>query len=232
MLPQKKYDCTITHCRKINQSGPFGDFLFYVTLTTSYLWVWTGETLSIPNNFMQPLIKQIESFSGILIVCFNCKYILFYKYLWATRMPPRDFTFWAKIPVGRNFNVGKSSPLKKWQTSAIKREISYFLFFRVFWVAVHGRLNNMMMQYKKSCPQQMCLPRNSLIFRVYLGVRTCEVFWPFVFLGFIVLTSLRPLLYVTREFHRFFHRGWADPIFLGKLEREATGSGKTLTFDA
>ena len=75
-------------------------------------------------------------------------------------------------------------------------------------------------QYKKSCPQQMCLPRNSLIFRVYLGVRTCEVFLcfaPFVFLGFIVFTSLCPLLYATREFHRFFHRGWADPIFLDKL---------------
>ena len=133
--------------------------------------------------------------------------------------------------MGWNFNVGKSSPLKKWQTSAIKREISYFLFFLVFWVAVHGRLNNMIIQHKKSCPQEMCLPRNSLIFRVYLGVRTCEVFWPFVFLGFIVLTSLRPLLYVTREFHRFFHQGWADPIFLDKLEREAIGSGRTLTFD-
>ena len=79
MLPQKKYDCTIAHCRKINLSGPFGDFLFYVTLTTSYLWAWTGETLSIPNNFMQPLIKQIESFSGILIAYFNCKNILFYN---------------------------------------------------------------------------------------------------------------------------------------------------------
>ena len=68
----------------------------------------------------------------------------------------------------------------------------------------------MIIQYKKSCPQQMCLPRNSLFFWVYLGVRTCEVFLcfaPFVFLRFIVLTSLGPLLYVTREFHRFFHQG-------------------------
>ena len=44
-------------------------------------------------------------------------------------------------------------------------------------------------------------------FGVYLGVRTCELFLcfvPFVFLGFIVLTSL---FYVTGEFNRFLHRG-------------------------
>jgi len=126
-----------------------------------------------------------------------------------------------------NYNVGKSSLLKKWQTMVIIWKISYILFFLVFWVAIHGRLDYMIIQYKKSCPQQMCLPRKSLIFRVYLGVRTCEVFLcfaPFVFLGFIVLTSLCPLPYVTREFHRFFHRQWADPIFLDKLEREATGA--------
>ena len=46
--------------------------------------------------------------------------------------------------------------------------------------------------------------------RVYLGVRTCELFLcfvPFVFLGFIVLTSLFSLFYVTGEFNRFLHRG-------------------------
>ena len=46
--------------------------------------------------------------------------------------------------------------------------------------------------------------------RVYLGVRTCELFLcfaPFVFLGSIVLTSLFSLFYVTREFNRFLHRG-------------------------
>ena len=45
--------------------------------------------------------------------------------------------------------------------------------------------------------------------RVYLGVRTCELFpcfVPFVFLGFIVLTSLFSLFYVTCEFNRFLHR--------------------------
>ena len=48
--------------------------------------------------------------------------------------------------------------------------------------------------------------------RVYLGVRTCELFLcfvPFVFLGFIVLTSLFSLFYFTGEFNRFLHRGWA-----------------------
>ena len=47
-------------------------------------------------------------------------------------------------------------------------------------------------------------------FSVYLGVRTCELFLcfaPFVFLGFIVLTSLFSLFYVTRECNRFLHRG-------------------------
>ena len=59
------------------------------------------------------------------------------------------------------------------------------------------------------------IPSRSLLatqFRVYLGVRTCELFLcfaPFVFLGFSVSTSLFPLLYVTREFHRFVHRRWA-----------------------
>ena len=47
--------------------------------------------------------------------------------------------------------------------------------------------------------------------RVYLGVRTCELFLcfvPFVFLGFILLTSLYSLFYVTGdEFNRFLYRG-------------------------
>ena len=46
--------------------------------------------------------------------------------------------------------------------------------------------------------------------RVYLGVRTCEVFLCFVTIMFvlsIVLTSLFSLFYVTREGNRFLHRG-------------------------
>ena len=47
-------------------------------------------------------------------------------------------------------------------------------------------------------------------FGVILGVRTCEVFLCFVTIMFvlsIVLTSLFSLFYVTRELHRFLHRG-------------------------
>ena len=46
--------------------------------------------------------------------------------------------------------------------------------------------------------------------RVYLGVRTCEVFLCFVTIVFvlsIVLSSLFSLFYVTREGNRFLHRG-------------------------
>ena len=44
-----------------------------------------------------------------------------------------------------------------------------------------------------------CLQEVRCIFPVYLGVRTCKLFLcfaPFVFLGFIVLTSLFPLRYI------------------------------------
>ena len=46
--------------------------------------------------------------------------------------------------------------------------------------------------------------------RVYLGVKTCEVFLCFVAIvrvRAIVLTSLFSLFYVTGEGHRFLHRG-------------------------
>ena len=49
-------------------------------------------------------------------------------------------------------------------------------------------------------------------FRIYLGVRTCELFLCFVAIvrvKVIMLTSLFSLFYVTREFHRFLHRGRA-----------------------
>ena len=50
-------------------------------------------------------------------------------------------------------------------------------------------------------------------FRVYLGVKTCEVFLCFVTIMFVlsfVLTSLSSLFYVTHEGDRFLHRGWAQ----------------------
>ena len=49
-------------------------------------------------------------------------------------------------------------------------------------------------------------------FRVYLGVRTCELFLCFVAIvrvRAIMLTSLFSLFYVTGEFHKFLHRGRA-----------------------
>ena len=48
--------------------------------------------------------------------------------------------------------------------------------------------------------------------RVYLGVRTCEVFLCFVAIVRVrvfMLNSLFSLFYVTGEFHRFLHRGRA-----------------------
>ena len=51
-------------------------------------------------------------------------------------------------------------------------------------------------------------PKNGVL----LGVRTCELFLCFVAIvrvRVIVLTSLFSLFYVTREFHRFLHRGRA-----------------------
>ena len=61
--------------------------------------------------------------------------------------------------------------------------------------------------------------------RVYLGVKTCEVFLCFVAIvrvRAIVLTSLFSLFYVTGEGHRFLHRGWAkksrfDPLHARKV---------------
>lgn len=53
----------------------------------------------------------------------------------------------------------------------------------------------------------------SMTFRVYLGVRTCDVFLCFVaivFLLYIVLSFLFPLFYVIGDCYRFLHRGLAD----------------------
>ena len=54
-------------------------------------------------------------------------------------------------------------------------------------------------------------PKGSHV-RVYLGVRTCELFLCFVAIfkvRVIMLTSLFSLFYVTREFYTFLHRGRA-----------------------
>ena len=71
-IPKKSY----VFCFSILTSfgGPFGILCLYVILTISYLRAQTIETSSLPTDSSQPLFKQIESFSGILTVCFNCKY--------------------------------------------------------------------------------------------------------------------------------------------------------------
>ena len=54
----------------------------------------------------------------------------------------------------------------------------------------------------------------------YLGVRTCELFLcfvPFFFLGFIVLTSLFSLFYVTGEFNRFSSYTEDEPKYFFNL---------------
>lgn len=58
-------------CHKINLSGLFGNFLFYVIPTISYLWAWTTETLSSPKDSMRSLIKKIEIFCGIIVSWFT-----------------------------------------------------------------------------------------------------------------------------------------------------------------
>ena len=50
------------------------DFLFYVILAIPYLRARTKETSSLPNDSMRPLFKQLETFSGMPTVYFNCKY--------------------------------------------------------------------------------------------------------------------------------------------------------------
>ena len=50
------------------------DFLFYVILAIPYLRARTKETSSLPNDSMRPPFKQLDTFSGIPTVYFNCKY--------------------------------------------------------------------------------------------------------------------------------------------------------------
>ena len=63
---------------KIYLSGPFRIFCLYVILTISYLRAQTILTSSLPTDSSRPLFKQINMFSGILTVYFNCKYFPWY----------------------------------------------------------------------------------------------------------------------------------------------------------
>ena len=55
-------------------SGPLGIFCLYVILAISYLRARTIETSSLSTDSSWPLLEQIEIFSAILTVYFNCKY--------------------------------------------------------------------------------------------------------------------------------------------------------------
>lgn len=60
-------------CQKINQSGPFGYFLFKIILTISYLKRHYCSTIPWGLCF-----QQIEVFSGIPTAYFSCKYFPIY----------------------------------------------------------------------------------------------------------------------------------------------------------
>ena len=81
--------------KRSSLSRPFGIFCLYVILTTSYLRVQTIETPSLLTDSSRALFKQIEIFSVILTVYFYCK-SLSLIHSPVSRVPPRDFAFWAK----------------------------------------------------------------------------------------------------------------------------------------
>ena len=105
-----------------------------------------------------------------------------------------DFLEWKKRLIHEEANI----IIILLSQSSLKRE-------NVLFSMIEGKLPRHMTWSALVC--------NPSISGVYLGVRTCELFLcftPFVFLRSIVLTSLFPLFYVTCEFNRFLHRGWAD----------------------
>ena len=60
-----------------------------------------NRNVALPNDSKQPLIKQIEIFSGIMTVYFNCKYVPKYMRELLACARPRDFAFWAKSLRGK-----------------------------------------------------------------------------------------------------------------------------------
>ena len=60
-----------------------------------------NRNVALPNDSKQPLIKQIEIFSGILTVYFNCKYFPKYMRELLACARPQDFAFWAKSLRGK-----------------------------------------------------------------------------------------------------------------------------------
>ena len=89
----------------------------------------SDETSSLPDYSVRALFWQIEIWSGIYTVYFNCKYFtsLYFIYARAIRMPPRDF----QNPCGGNnhaviaWNAGnfivRTSETKLIQVFPVKR---------------------------------------------------------------------------------------------------------------
>ena len=75
-LQRVQYDCTINVTRS-TLAVPTGFFVLRHP-NICYLQTRTIATLSLPTDSSRPLFKQIEIFSGILTVYFNCKYFPFY----------------------------------------------------------------------------------------------------------------------------------------------------------
>ena len=121
---------------KIYLSGPFGIFCRYITLTISYLWARTIETSSLPTDSLRPLFKQIKSFSGILTVYFNRKYIRTSYYECLLGISPSG-----RNPAGEIFQI---IMIKKNHTLWLLRitlNNNYYLFkiFPQFWLAKSKR---------------------------------------------------------------------------------------------
>ena len=85
-------------CHKIYLSGPFGIFCLYVILTISYLRPQTIETSSLPtdSSCRGPCSNKSRFFLYWLYDCIFQLYVLSLIYARVSRVPPRDFAFWAK----------------------------------------------------------------------------------------------------------------------------------------
>ena len=108
-----------------------------------------------------------------------------------------------------------SSDFLGWKKRLIHKEANIFIIL-LSWSSLLKGEQVIFSMIEGKLPRHMTwsgLASNLSISEVYLGVRTCELFLcfaPFVFLRSIALTSLFPPFYVTCEFNRFLHRGWAD----------------------
>ena len=131
-------------------------------------------------------------------------------------------SMWESNPWHYNLSFTCSELLQTLRWTGLKFNQNKTSYRELFWYTT-TKINKRLL-YKTcwsiNCPcismYWITLPHDLLQFGVYLGVRTCKLFLcfvPFVFLGFIVLTSFFSLFYVTGEFNRFLRRGWAPNSF-------------------